>query len=268
MSSVPVYRDVVCWQCSTVFNTSDGRRKYCSANCKRLAINARELARYNRGEKKVQLRIGFRYIKHCLICNEVFLSNRRFTGKYCSASCRVVAERMRGKSNQRTKRAAMTQEERDQFNLEQRAKDRKRYGWGNRKDAPQYCKYCDTEIFYPNYYCEACRPIRASEVSRRENHRKLARRRSLPHTLTPAEWRDTLAYYDNKCVYCGETYDTLHQEHFIPAAKGGGYTKDNIIPACFGCNVDKSDINPLDWLVMQDNGLVKYSEISSYLEKF
>jgi 5-methylcytosine-specific restriction endonuclease McrA len=43
----------------------------------------------------------------------------------------------------------------------------------------------------------------------------------------------------------------LHQEHHIPVAKGGGYTPNNILPACQSCNLSKGSRDPVEWLVNQ-----------------
>ncbi len=39
----------------------------------------------------------------------------------------------------------------------------------------------------------------------------------------------------------------LHQDHFIPLTKGGGYTKENIIPACRSCNASKQNADFEEW---------------------
>jgi len=87
----------------------------------------------------------------------------------------------------------------------------------------------------------------------------------LPPTLTIDDWQQALDHFGNRCAYCGEVCDQLHQEHFIPMAKGGGLTRDNIIPACPDCNYDKLDKPPLDWLVNKEHGLVIYQKVMDYL---
>ncbi len=70
--------------------------------------------------------------------------------------------------------------------------------------------------------------------------RRDARLRDLPHNLTETQYANTLAYYNNACAYCGipqsELDYTLHREHILPLTRGGGYTRDNIVPACKPCN--------------------------------
>jgi 5-methylcytosine-specific restriction endonuclease McrA len=90
----------------------------------------------------------------------------------------------------------------------------------------------------------------------------------LPATFTVEQWKRALAYFENTCAYCGEELTKVHQEHFVPLSKGGGYTRDNIVPSCPRCNMRKNNRNPLDWLVKQVHGLVAYVRIMQYLEGF
>lgn len=75
-----------------------------------------------------------------------------------------------------------------------------------------------------------------------------ARALGLPCTLTQAEWEDNLAFYDYSCAYCGKPWyeldRKLHREHIIPPIMGGGYTKENIVPACGSCNNRKWQRTP------------------------
>jgi 5-methylcytosine-specific restriction endonuclease McrA len=50
-----------------------------------------------------------------------------------------------------------------------------------------------------------------------------------------------------RCQYCGGTPQdgyVLHVDHRIPRSKGGSTTMDNLVTACFLCNVGKSDTTP------------------------
>ena len=71
------------------------------------------------------------------------------------------------------------------------------------------------------------------------SQRRNARKAALPATLTEAEWQEILEEYNYRCAYCGCDDVPLEQEHKIPVFKGGGYTKDNIVPACRACNLQK-----------------------------
>lgn len=52
----------------------------------------------------------------------------------------------------------------------------------------------------------------------------------------------------NKCFYC-ETAPYEHKDHFIPVAKGGSHSMNNLRPSCATCNVRKSNKDPEDWLL-------------------
>lgn len=77
------------------------------------------------------------------------------------------------------------------------------------------------------------------EKIRANSQRRRSRKRGLESTLTAAEWQKILDDHFHRCHYCGVKSDALHQEHKIPVVEGGGYTADNIVPACKGCNSSK-----------------------------
>jgi len=69
----------------------------------------------------------------------------------------------------------------------------------------------------------------------RNDHKKRLREISLPNTLTAEEWVQIKKQFKHRCIYCGEKKPLTH-EHIIPLSRGGGFTKDNILPACKECN--------------------------------
>ncbi|KKL81628.1 hypothetical protein LCGC14_1992810, partial [marine sediment metagenome] len=66
-----------------------------------------------------------------------------------------------------------------------------------------------------------------------------SRRRNAESTLTTEEWKKIVDDHFGRCHYCGVKSDELHQEHVVPLSKGGGYTAENIVPACRQCNSSK-----------------------------
>jgi 5-methylcytosine-specific restriction endonuclease McrA len=74
------------------------------------------------------------------------------------------------------------------------------------------------------------------------------------HTLTPQEWQENLSLFDNRCAYCGASGVKLEQEHMVPVVAGGGYTQENIIPACRSCNARKRSSTIADFLFRLDVG--------------
>jgi len=87
-----------------------------------------------------------------------------------------------------------------------------------------------------------------TESLRLKNARRRALKRGLPATLTIEQWQVILALYKNRCAYCGKPPakgKKLTKDRVIPGIKGGGYTSDNIVPACGPCNSRKYT-NPPD----------------------
>jgi len=85
-------------------------------------------------------------------------------------------------------------------------------------------------------------------------HKRRARKESLPDKLTKDEWQEILETFNYGCVYCGDDWE--HQDHFIPLSNGGGYTKENIVPACAKCNLSKGVKMPECFCTVE-----KYNEI-------
>jgi phage FluMu protein Com len=86
----------------------------------------------------------------------------------------------------------------------------------------------------------------------------------LPTGFTKKDWKAALAYFDYQCAYCDKHLTKAEQDHFVPAKLGGGYTKNNIIPACIECNRDKRAKNPIDWIAGLPNALIAYARITLY----
>jgi len=90
--------------------------------------------------------------------------------------------------------------------------------------------------------------------------RRKTRIRQLPHYFTNEDWEYTKKYFNNSCAYCGiteyehtiKTGQVLHQEHFIPVIKEGGYVRQNIIPACRDCNASKAEKDFFNWYHKQE----------------
>lgn len=93
------------------------------------------------------------------------------------------------------------------------------------------------------------------ERTRIKRHRRNARLRALPATFTAAHWAHALEYFNYCCAYCGRPqglWRSLVKDHYIPLAGNGGFTPDNILPACqgiAGCNNHKSSSDPVAWVV-------------------
>lgn len=104
--------------------------------------------------------------------------------------------------------------------------------------------------------CRSCRMV-VSGAGRIRDQRRRARMRELEHTLTAREWDILLMMTDSRCIYCGQQSDSLEQEHWIPVfPHGGGYTYENIVPACRSCNASKGTMTGEEYLEKIDITLV------------
>lgn len=77
------------------------------------------------------------------------------------------------------------------------------------------------------------------EIRNEGKRRRRAVVKGLPATLTLEQWGFILKQHDYSCAYCGVKDVKFQKEHKIPASRGGGYTAENIVPACATCNLRK-----------------------------
>lgn len=72
-------------------------------------------------------------------------------------------------------------------------------------------------------------------------HRKFAidrwvhRKHGRGGSLTVEEWKEMRRCTNGECFFCGDWND-ITMEHVMPKSIGGGFTKENIVPACRRCN--------------------------------
>lgn len=66
---------------------------------------------------------------------------------------------------------------------------------------------------------------------------------------------DVLAQYKcqhGKCYYCGKKAERddqpYHVDHVIPLSRGGSNGPENIVIACYKCNLSKNDKLPSEWI--------------------
>ena len=79
---------------------------------------------------------------------------------------------------------------------------------------------------------------------RKYNQERRANKNNLTATLTTEQWQWLCKQTDQHCIYCGQMPDNLAQEHVIPVKQNGGYTIENIRPACKSCNSKKGAKTP------------------------
>jgi len=77
----------------------------------------------------------------------------------------------------------------------------------------------------------------------RGNSARRANMALIANTLTCEEWYAILDEHEFKCAYCGcnllDMFNPPTRDHVIPISKGGDNVKENIVPACNGCNSKK-----------------------------
>ena len=72
-----------------------------------------------------------------------------------------------------------------------------------------------------------------------------AARENAPGVCTAAQLRSRVAFYGNRCAYCGGPYE--HLDHVIPVSRGGSNWPANLRPACAKCNGMKHSKKLQEW---------------------
>lgn len=151
--------------------------------------------------------------------------------------CKNCYQKFRKTPEEKAKRAEVERQRRAQNREEYNKKERER-NQRRKEERAEYNK---------KYYAENAEKLKQyqrewqrSHPQRRDDYKRkyIARKNSLPDTLTEQEWKEILAKFNHLCAYCGSDGD-LVKEHWLPASKGGGYTAENIVPACSTCNSSK-----------------------------
>lgn len=109
------------------------------------------------------------------------------------------------------------------------------------------------------------------EKRRAHEQARKARKLALPATFTSEQWQDCLNWWHGVCAYCGSQqtfWNVLSQDHYEPMTLGGGYTADNIVPACGSCNSQKRSSEPTGWVKrkFKHKAKAKLDRIQQYFE--
>ncbi len=117
------------------------------------------------------------------------------------------------------------------------------------------CKVCRNLVQKANHCPEAYRrksqkwyeenPQKHLDKCAREKNKRRARLANVPSD----NWTRSEVFTGN-CWYCGieVSIQNFHADHFVPLAKGGSNTRDNIVCSCANCNLRKSDKLPYDFI--------------------
>jgi hypothetical protein len=103
-------------------------------------------------------------------------------------------------------------------------------------------------------------------------HRRKARERNLPATLTNDEWERCVHYFDGCCAYCGTQsglWNKVALDHLIPLSSADcpGTVACNVLPCCMSCNASKRDRNAIAWLAFRfgdEQAKVTLKRITAY----
>jgi predicted nucleic acid-binding Zn ribbon protein len=227
-----------CKNCGKEFHAQADRTTFCSRSCNfeykkavswKCAVCGKDLGVYAHkkfcsDECKATAHELRKVLKTCSHCGKEYKGDKQ--SMYCSDSCRYLRSYKRSKDYMcKTVKGVCVKCGKEFVN-----------GFGEKRR-----KYCSDE----------CRNKlkKKDRLSKKiYNHKRKAKKKLLEHSLTKRQWKQALIYFNNKCAYCGREHDLpLHQDHFKPISKGGEYTINNIVPACFDCNVDKSDKDFFEW---------------------
>lgn len=88
-------------------------------------------------------------------------------------------------------------------------------------------------------YQSAYAALHPETAATNQRRRRAAKLNAPVNDFTGNQWREMLAHYDHRCVYCGRKMQRLEQDHLTPLSKGGAHTHANIVPACRSCNSKK-----------------------------
>lgn len=247
-----------CLECSKEFEPKRSNHRFCSVKCKDRYKSKRRYTPV--GRKK--------FILVCETCQKEFTGNK--AAKFCSELCRhkahwkrhkVVVERfcrICGVSIGNNGWLKLCSKCKQQAKKQRKKKPVERQ--------PIACSSC-MEIFFGTKRekrCHKCRnknsPALLFAITK-----AVHKIRSITHGtafgFSRRDWLRALSHFNNRCAYCGQE-KKLHQDHFVPVVAGGGYTKNNIVPACQTCNSSKSDTDPRIWL-----SPAKYRQIAEYLNR-
>ena len=146
------------------------------------------------------------------------------------------------------------------------------------KDNEKFCTSCggiflEQDICRKDgiYLCDKCYKDR----NKYNFEKRRTMRNNLLSDLTQYEWKETLLYFNNKCAYCGiseeECFKNYHkflsQDHILALSKGGGFTKNNIVPACPSCNSSKNNMSIEDFYNKSSTFTIEmYEKIKNFIK--
>ncbi len=159
-------------------------------------------------------------------------STDRSRNDNCRSSCKICDRARENNPEVRQRKNSYQRENGRNYYLKYRNTEKGRAREKRHKQSEVHRQYKKSERYFENMRYHA--------------QKRIAIKNQLPNTFTKNDWETALKFFENSCAYCGKK-EKLAQEHFIPISRKGGYTPDNIIPACKSCNSRKSNRSPEKW---------------------
>lgn len=110
-------------------------------------------------------------------------------------------------------------------------------------------------------------PEKYKQMNNQKWHRYRSKIKKAEYNYSKQDWKYCKEYFNNTCCYCGDK-TSLTKEHLIPVEDGGGFVKDNILPACMPCNSSKRNRTLDDWYPEQQFYMKeRHMRIIAYVEE-
>lgn len=150
----------------------------------------------------------------------------------------------------RRERDRLRQQKRRQANPEKYREDMRRWRAQNPEKVSAWKK---------RYYEANRERILEQEKERYESNKQLkifqskasrARLKGADVDLLPEQWEFCLRWWGTACPYCNRCMPRYEAtlDHFLPLARGGHHSLENVLPCCLHCNSSKRDMDVWQWL--------------------
>ena len=180
----------------------------------------------------VSIRWGKSYpSSHCRACEAAYMRGRPAEVK------KAIEQRSRDKNRDKLKKSRPRKRTAEQLERIRISSSQRYYTKREEILAKQRQERKDNPEAFRTKRREAYRRDRSSSVN--ADHKRKARLRGSDATMTRAQWKAVLAWFENTCAYCQLWFERLTQDHVIPISRGGAHAVANIVPACRSCNARK-----------------------------
>ncbi len=259
-----------CLTCGKPIHVSElrqGRKKYCSKQCKseankrRVTLSCESCGKEfeapgSRSDRKYCSRqCYFRSRtsltqdgkRRCSTCQSVFPATPEYFGRQSNTKLGLTSQckQCLSKRNKKLK-SSRKQLDKELLN-EYRKKNPERVRQWKRKS---YLRNRETVIQKSREYRQLnpdkVKPT--TEQQRVKSAMKRARKKSFVGRYSKQDVADKLVSQAGKCFYCSTELTDYHVDHYIPLSRGGTNWPDNIVLACPECNLAKGNMMPQEFI--------------------